>query len=190
VKGGAESVRSGRSEAARAQARAQRLGEFAPAIADRARVAARELERRLCATAPAAAQPAHGSFKSAQLLFRGDDEVLVTDFDQFCQAEPALDVGYFLAYLRPPSLWYRRAGAREWFVRSARVFADAYREAAFELGSDRPAIDATFDRSCLYEAALLFKIANRRPNRLNSVRPLELEAILAEVDNCLAQERP
>jgi hypothetical protein len=187
VSGGPETVRTGEGEAARARGRAQRLGEFAPAIADRAHAAAAELERRLRAPTRAPAQPAHGSFKPAQLLFRGADEVLVTDFDQLCLAEPALDVGYFLAYLRPPSLWYRRAGAREWFARSARLFAEAYRDGATELGADRRAVDATLERAGLYEAALLFKIANRRPNRLNSIRPRELEAMLAEVDLCLAQ---
>lgn len=189
VSGGPESFRTGDAEAARAHGRAQRLGEFAPALAGRAHAAAEELERRLRTPARAPALPAHGSFKPAQLLFRDADEVLVTDFDQLCLAEAALDIGYFLAYLRPPSLWYRRAGAREWFLRSARLFTEAYRDAATELGADPRAVGEALQRASLYEAALLFKIANRRPNRLNSLRPRELEAMLAEVDLCLAQGR-
>jgi len=41
-------------------------------------------------------------------------------------------------------------------------------------------------RAAVYEAALLLKIATRRVNRLNSARPRELVAILAEAERCLA----
>jgi len=113
-------------------------------------------------------RPGHGSFKSAQLLFKGPDEVIVTDFDQLCLADPALDVGYFLAYLRPNALWYRRTRARAWFEEAAAAFTGGYRRAMADLGVGRAEIDGALRRSGLYEAALIFKIANRRPNRLNS----------------------
>jgi hypothetical protein len=41
----------------------------------------------------------HGDFKHEQLLFHGAGSGLV-DFDAICQAEPALDLGKFLAHLR------------------------------------------------------------------------------------------
>jgi Ser/Thr protein kinase RdoA (MazF antagonist) len=41
----------------------------------------------------------HGDFKYEQLLFDGARSALV-DFDAVCQAEPALDLGKFLAHLR------------------------------------------------------------------------------------------
>jgi Phosphotransferase enzyme family len=41
----------------------------------------------------------HGDFKYEQLLFDGARSALV-DFDALCQAEPALDLGKFLAHLR------------------------------------------------------------------------------------------
>jgi hypothetical protein len=41
----------------------------------------------------------HGDFKHEQLLFDGAGSGLV-DFDSLCQAEPALDLGKFLAHLR------------------------------------------------------------------------------------------
>ena len=50
-----------------------------------------------------------------------DGDVFLVDFDQFCLADPALDVGYFLAYLRPAGLWYHRAGRRAWFARPRNV---------------------------------------------------------------------
>jgi thiamine kinase-like enzyme len=42
---------------------------------------------------------AHGDYTYTQLIFAGKQAGLV-DFDSVCQAEPALDVGHFLAYLR------------------------------------------------------------------------------------------
>lgn len=182
-------VRTADSEASRALGRAERLGEFAPEMGERALTTAQTLGRRLRMTAGAPALPAHGSFKPAQLLFRKPDEVVVTDFDQFCRADPALDVGYFLAYLRPASLWYGRAGALEWFAAASAAYRRAYRDGALALGADRSVADGALERAPLYEAALLFKIANRRPNRLNSVRPRELEAMLAEAAACLGGSR-
>jgi hypothetical protein len=45
----------------------------------------------------------HGDFTHGQLLFDGTTSGLV-DFDSVCQAEPALDIGQFLTYLRITSL--------------------------------------------------------------------------------------
>ena len=41
----------------------------------------------------------HGDFTYSQLIFDGSDGGLV-DFDSICQAEPAHDVGHYLAYQR------------------------------------------------------------------------------------------
>ena len=41
----------------------------------------------------------HGDYTHTQLIFSGQEAGLV-DFDTVCQAEPALDVGQFLAYQR------------------------------------------------------------------------------------------
>jgi len=46
-------------------------------------------------------------------------------------------------------------------------------------------IEGILQRSRLYEAALIFKIATRRVNRLNSPRPQELSAMLHEISQCL-----
>ena len=96
-------------------------------------------------------------------------------------ADPALDTGYFLAYLRPTGLWYGRGGARQWFEAAAASFRNAYREALIERGIDAAVTDGILERTRFYEAALLFKIATRRVNRLNSPRPGELAAMLAEI---------
>jgi aminoglycoside phosphotransferase (APT) family kinase protein len=41
----------------------------------------------------------HGDFTYTQLIFDGNDGGLV-DFDSICQAEPAQDLGHYLAYQR------------------------------------------------------------------------------------------
>ena len=129
-------------------------------------------------------RPAHGSYKSSQLLVRAGSVFLV-DFDQFCLADPALDVGYFLAYLRPPGSGTTGQGRGH----GSRPRADdvplrlppAPRRARRDAGDPRghPAARHVF------EAALLLKIAARRANRLHSPRPGEVQALLAEVTSCL-----
>jgi hypothetical protein len=56
-------------------------------------------EERAAASAPLPPCQSHGDFSYTQLIFHGGTSGLV-DFDNFCQAEPALDLGHFLAYLR------------------------------------------------------------------------------------------
>jgi thiamine kinase-like enzyme len=41
----------------------------------------------------------HGDYTYTQVIFEGQQAGLV-DFDSICQAEPALDLGHFLAYVR------------------------------------------------------------------------------------------
>src|SRR5439155_47028 len=45
----------------------------------------------------------HGSFRSDQLLIEGDEPLMI-DLDELCWANPARDVGNFLAYLRWKSI--------------------------------------------------------------------------------------
>lgn len=177
-------ARTATSEATRAVRRAEQLAAYAPDHAERAVALAGRLAERLEASQTAEARAAHGSFKPAQLLFRGE-RLFITDFDQLCAADPALDVGYFLAYLRPPSLWYGRGDARRWYDALERTFLQTYTDALADLGCGPIDAERVAARSHLYSAALMFKIANRRPNRLNSVRPGELDAMLTEIGRCV-----
>ena len=172
--------RTGAKEAKRARDRAALIAAHNPAQAEEVQRLAQNLASRLEAVKPDSYRPAHGGFKSSQLLFHSH-RVFVVDFDGFCMADAALDVGYFLAYLRPSGLWYANAGMREWFEAAAQVFTSTYRQAMLESGISTAAIDGILDRSRLYEAALIFKIATRRVNRLNSPRPKELSAMLSEI---------
>ncbi|MDQ1718769.1 MAG: hypothetical protein QOE89_2722, partial [Pseudonocardiales bacterium] len=144
----------------------------------------REVCDRLRSLHPDQFVPAHGSYKPSQLLVR-DGSVFLVDFDQFCQADPALDVGYFMAYLRPPGLFYDRRGTRDWFDTAAETFRNAYLGARLERGATTADTASILSRSSVYEAALLLKIAARRPNRLHSPRPGEVHALLREITGCL-----
>ena len=74
---------------------------------------------------------------------------------------------------------------REWFEQAATIFLTVYREKMRAGGTANETLDAIIERSRLYEGALIFKIATRRVNRLNSPRPQELTAMLDEITTCL-----
>src|SRR2546423_212284 len=176
--------RTGAQEAKRACKRAQVIAARYPAQAQAALRLAQQLAAHLERVHPDVYRPAHGGFKASQLLLQGPHVVMV-DFDGFCLADPALDVAYFLAYLRPSGLWYHRRGMRPWFDRAATEFVSAYRAAMRESGVAHAEIDGILDRVRLYEAAILFKVATRRIHHLNSPRPQELSAMLGEIATCL-----
>ncbi|GAC1580391.1 MAG: hypothetical protein NVS4B1_13750 [Ktedonobacteraceae bacterium] len=180
-------LRTGIKEAKRTQDRARLIAVANPGQAEDVQKLAQLLASRLEKQRPDVYRPAHGGFKASQLLFHSDS-VFVVDFDGFCLADSALDVGYFLAYLRPSGLWYARPGMRQWFEAAAHVFSSTYKQAMIELGVTSTSIDGILERTKFYEAVLLFKIATRRVNRLNSPRPQELSAMLREIATCLHHE--
>ncbi len=177
--------RTGAQEAVKAAKRAATISAYVPELADETTSAAQGLCAALAASRPHSPRPAHGSYKPSQLLYRSGS-VLLVDFDQFCLADPALDLGYFLAYLRPPGIWYHRSGTRSWFDAAAATFLTAYGAAARAGGMRDEELEGVLRRCHVYEAALLFKIAARRPNRLHSARPGEVRSLLEEVTACLA----
>jgi hypothetical protein len=79
--------------------------------------------------------PARG-FKPGQLLFYGD-RVFIVDFDGFRLADPALDIGYLRAYLRPGGLWQQHPGMRRWFEAAAASFIQACRQAPLRIRRGR-----------------------------------------------------
>jgi predicted trehalose synthase len=179
-----DAPRTGAKEAKRAKERAALIASRNPAQAERVQALSQQLAARLEVSQAGNYRPAHGGFKASQLLFHSH-HVFVVDFDGFCLADPALDVGYFLAYLRPSGLWYHQQSMRQWFEQAAEIFRNSYWEAMHEKGVASETLDAIMERSRLYEGALIFKIATRRANRLNSPRPQELSAMLEEITTCL-----
>jgi hypothetical protein len=182
---GGLSRRTGVDEAGKAAKRAGLLERYVPELTPEVR----RVTGALCATLaglPAdTLRPGHGSYKPSQLMVR-DSAVFLVDFDQFCLADPALDVGYFLAYLRPAGFWYHRAGRRAWFEAAADAFLATYLDRLAERGESAATRAGIAGRAPVFEAALLLKIAARRANRLHSPRAGEVTAVLDEISRSLA----
>jgi aminoglycoside phosphotransferase (APT) family kinase protein len=176
--------RTGTVEAGRAAKRASLLEQYVPELTPQVRRVTGALCAALEGLPTDTLRPAHGSYKSSQLMVR-DGAVFLVDFDQFCLADPALDVGYFLAYLRPAGLWYHRAGRRAWFDAAAEAFLTAYLSRLAERGETAGTCAGIAGRAHVFEAALLLKIAARRVNRLHSPRSGEVAAVLDEVSRTL-----
>ena len=182
---GGLSRRTGGDEAGKAARRARLIEEYVPDLAPTVRAVSEALCAALAGLPADTLRPAHGSYKPSQLMVR-DGAVFLVDFDQFCLADPALDVGYFLAYLRPAGLWYHRAGRRSWFEEAADAFRSTYLDRLAERGEPADTSAGIARRAPVFEAALLLKIAARRVNRLHSPRPGEVAAVLDEVARLLA----
>jgi aminoglycoside phosphotransferase (APT) family kinase protein len=116
-------VRSVDAEVDRFGLRSRRVAQVAPATG----AALGDLAARLAATAqtvPAGAVGlVHGDCKPSQFLLRGDRDVVLLDLDSCGRADPAADVGTFLATLRQQAL---RRGSDQSSVDLAAAFLDAY----------------------------------------------------------------
>jgi len=99
----------------------------------------------------------HGDFSYTQLIFAGTQCGLV-DFDTVCQAEPSLDLGQFLAYLRVATMKPLEGPSEEGRVMADRLcarFVDAYIESAGERGVP----EVVSSRAPLYELISLLRLA-------------------------------
>jgi hypothetical protein len=138
----------------------------------------RWLGRQEAATAASDALPlcqSHGDFTYTQLLFDGARSGLV-DFDTFCQAEPALDLGHFLAYLR-----FAEAKARDLSPAAApgqlvQRLADRFTSAYTGAGGD----PAALERVPVYEALSLVRQAAHAWQNLKGARLRHVVTVLAE----------
>jgi phosphotransferase family enzyme len=75
------------------------LSRISPELGARLLVSLETAEDRLLRSPALPPSICHGDFRHTQILFDRESVTLV-DFDSVCQAEPALDLGHFLAYLR------------------------------------------------------------------------------------------
>jgi hypothetical protein len=182
-------LRTGAREAQRALDRAALLSDWTPELGPRLATVAGGIAARLRAAVCDAPVPSHGGFKPSQLVYSALDRVVLTDLDGICLADPALDLGYFLAYLRPLSLWTERPAVETWFAFAAAAFLRAYVRSMLRGGMPAHSLGATLERVPLYESALLLKIAARRPQRVNAPRPAELGAVLDDIGLCLRSVR-
>jgi Ser/Thr protein kinase RdoA (MazF antagonist) len=117
----------------------------------------------------------HGDFTHSQVVFDGPRPGLL-DFDTVCQAEPALDLGQFLAYLR---LAVRKASCGGPPMEAALAFhlLDRYRsEAALEdLDADHLA-----ERTLLYERVSLLRVAVHSWWKLKGTRLEQVLGLLGD----------
>jgi hypothetical protein len=119
----------------------------------------------------------HGDFKHEQLLFDGAGSGLV-DFDAMCQAEPALDLGKFLAHLRAEAqkIQNRASVSSPLGDELAEQFLRAYVSAAGDHVENERRLRL---RTTLYEAIALLRLALRSQQDLDETR-LELTTALLE----------
>ena len=149
-------------------------------LAARVEPALASAEARAADTMPAADVTAHGDFSYTQLLFSRDRKGLV-DFDGVCRAEPALDLGRFLAYLRFATVKAAGADAPRFVALEDEleaVFLDAYRSA--DGPSSRAPEAVADDRIRVYEAVTLLQLAVHAWQKL---KPERLGRILAVLDS-------
>lgn len=125
----------------------------------------------------------HGDFTHTQLIFEGTTGGLV-DFDTICQAEPALDLGQFTAYLR---LAVTKAAAT-----GADAEQDAEQRCLFFLQNyletvGYPSNTAAYirERTQIYEVISLLRIALHSWQKLKTVRLEQVMTILEERIACL-----
>jgi hypothetical protein len=119
----------------------------------------------------------HGDFKHEQLLFDGTTSALV-DFDAICQAEPALDLGKFVAHLEVEArrIQQRASVSSPLGEELVEQFLGAYVGAA----GDRLEGEAQLRlRTAIYEAVALVRLVLRSAQDLADLR-LHITADLLE----------
>jgi hypothetical protein len=157
--------------------------EFAPTFGARARSVLERIAAVAEQSEPLTLHLGHGDFKHEQLLFDGAASGLV-DFDAIGQAEPALDLGKFLAHLRSEvrKLQMRASVSSALGDDLAERFLGAYVAAG---GKDERQLRL---RTTLYEAIALLRLAVRSQLDLDETRADLTAAVLEERMSALADQ--
>ena len=152
--------------------------QFAPSFGDRAQSRLERIAALAAQSEPLKLCLGHGDFKHEQLLFDGASSGLV-DFDAICQAEPALDLGKFLAHLRAHAqLIQPRASVSSPLAEElAEQFLRAYVSAAGDHLEDEQRLRL---RTALYEAIALLRLALRAHQDLDERRIQVTTSLLEE----------
>jgi aminoglycoside phosphotransferase (APT) family kinase protein len=128
----------------------------------------------------------HGDYTYTQLIFEGAQSGLV-DFDTVCQAEPALDLGQFLAYLRVAAHKARResgsTSAPIGMQLGAR-FLETYIAAVGDRLEDTERLRV---RVPLYEIISLLRMGLHSWQQIKPARLENVVAVLEEELACLPQ---
>ena len=148
--------RSLESEVAWQEQRIAELSRITPELGAQLLAWLRQTAEAGRSTAPLPIGFAHGDFTYTQLIFDGTQNGLV-DFDTVCQAEPALDLGQFLAYQRLAIRRNQRPGSpADLADQLCAAFLDAYLAAPGKRAADERTIRA---RAHIYELLMLLRLA-------------------------------
>jgi hypothetical protein len=152
--------------------------QFAPSFGARAQSWLERIAVRAEQSEPLMLCFSHGDFKHEQLLFDGASSGLV-DFDGICQAEPALDLGKFLAHLRVEADKFqgRESVSSPLGEELAERFLRAYVLAADGQVEDERRLRL---RTMLYEAIALLRLALLSQQDLDEPRVERTTALLEE----------
>jgi hypothetical protein len=165
---------------ARISASATDIDRVAPGLGRQLREAAEAVAVRFGDTEALGICLCHGDFKHNQVLGEGLGATLV-DFDTACRAEPALDLGQFLAYLR---LKAAELGAEDAAERLAARFITAYAAAANLTSAQADRLAA---RTAAFEA---LSLVGRAVHSWHKFKPDRLAAVINVLDERLASEKP
>jgi hypothetical protein len=128
----------------------------------------------------------HGDFTYSQLVFQGK-EIGLLDFDSVCQAEPALDLGQFLAYQRMVICKEQKPESpmeSEEVERLYELFLSTYISAAEDWLEDEEQLR---NRVMAYEMISLMRLAVHSWAKLKGARLYHTVNILKERISCLAR---
>jgi ABC-type multidrug transport system fused ATPase/permease subunit len=157
---------------------------YAPALGARLQAWLEQIETYAEQSDPLPLGFSHGDFTSGQLIFDDATPGLV-DFDSVCQAEPALDLGQFLAYLRVADKKKEQTDAsRELVAQLGERFLAAYLAAAGDSVEDA---DRLRVRVSVYTIISLLRRTMRSWQKFKGSRTASALAILEEEIACLPQ---
>jgi Phosphotransferase enzyme family len=150
--------------------------QFAPSFGDRAHSWLKRIAALAEQSKPLTFSLCHGDFKHEQLLIDGAGSGLV-DFDAMCQAEPALDLGKFLAHLRTEvqKVQRRSSAASPLGEELAEQFLGAYVSASGDHLEDERRLRL---RTTVYESIALLRLALRSQHDLDEPRREMTSALL------------
>jgi Ser/Thr protein kinase RdoA (MazF antagonist) len=165
---------------ARISASATDIDQVAPGLGRWLRDAVEAVAVRLGDSEALALCLCHGDFKHNQVLGEGPGTTLV-DFDTVCRAEPALDLGQFLAYLR---LKAAELGAEDAAERLVARFITAYAATANLTSAQADRLAA---RTAAFEA---LSLVGRAVHSWHKFKPDRLAAVINVLDDRLSSEMP
>jgi thiamine kinase-like enzyme len=171
-------------ELASLQAQMEPIQEYSLALAMQLQKIIRQVQVAAEQTRPLSLVFSHGDFTYTQLIF-ADQSCGLVDFDTSCEAEPALDLGQFLAYVRLAGRKAQQRTAQELGEATDELcarFLNAYIQIAGYHGPDAEQLRA---RVAVYEVISLLRIAQHSWQKLKGSRLELVIDLLEERITCL-----